>query len=75
MMKIAKKYSIILFAALTSLGMSFSMSLTLTLVNVGLAGFLEKWPRAFIIGFIVSLPTSLIITPIVRKIVNKLTLD
>ena len=75
MMKIDKKYSIILFAALMSLGMSFSMSLTLTLVNAGLVGFLEKWPRAFIIGFIVSLPTSLIIIPIVRKIVNKLTLD
>jgi hypothetical protein len=51
------------------------MSLTLTLVNVGFDGFLEKWPRAFIIGFIVSLPTSLIIIPIVRKIVGKLTLD
>jgi len=38
-MKIVKKYFIILFAALMSLGMSFSMSLTLTLVNVGLAGF------------------------------------
>ena len=74
-MKIDKKYSIILYAVLMSLGMSFSMSLALTLVNVGFDGFLEKWPRAFIIGFIVSLPASLIIIPIVRKIVDKLTLD
>ena len=73
MMRIDKIYSIIPFAVLMSLGMSFSMSLTLTLVNVGFDGFLEKWPRAFIIGFIVSLPTSLIMIPIVRKIVNKLT--
>ena len=75
MMKIDKKYSTLLFATLMSLGMSFSMSLTLTLANVGFAGFLEKWPRAFIIGFVVSLPTSLIIIPIVRKIVDKLTLE
>jgi len=75
MMRIDKKYSTLLFATLMSLGMSFSMSLTLTLANVGFAGFLEKWPRAFIIGFVVSLPTSLIIIPIVRKIVDKLTLE
>lgn len=72
MVKIDKKYSIILFSVLMSLGMSFSMSVTLTFANVGLAGFLDKWPQAFIIGFIVSLPTSLIITPIVKVIVDKL---
>jgi len=57
-----------------SLGMSFSQSLVLSIINLG--GFhLEKWLVTFAIGFIVSLPTSLIIIPIVKRIVKKLTTD
>jgi hypothetical protein len=50
------------------------MSLTLTLINMVLVpDFFERWIKAFIIGFLVSFPTSLVITPIVRKIADKLT--
>jgi len=59
-----------------SIGMSFSMSIVLTLINLGfVSGFWEKWLRAFAIGFIVSFPTSVLIIPIVRRIVNKLTMS
>jgi hypothetical protein len=74
-MKINKKYSILLFAVLMSLGMTFSMSLALTLINVGLTKFWEAWPPSFVIGFVVSLPTSMIIIPIVRRIMDKLVAD
>ncbi|MGQ9544489.1 MAG: DUF2798 domain-containing protein [Candidatus Bathycorpusculaceae bacterium] len=57
-----------------SLGMSLSQSLVISIIN--LRGFyLEKWFLAFAIGFVVSLPTSLAIIPIVQRIVKKLTSD
>jgi len=73
-MKIDKKYATILFGAFMSLGMSFTMSLALTIINLGFPPeFFEKWIRAFAIGYIVSFPTSLVIIPIVKKVVNKMT--
>jgi len=63
----------VLFGAFMSLGMSFAMSLTLTLINLGLVqDFPARWLQAFLIGFAVSFPTSLAIIPLVRRIVNKL---
>ncbi len=54
-----------------SLGMSFVMSLTMTLINVGLSPtFFEKWMKAFLIGFLVGWPTSITIIPIVRRTIN-----
>jgi len=74
--KIDEKYSTVLFGALMSLGMSFSMSLTLTITNLGFVpDFFERWLRAFAIGFVVSFPTSLIIIPFVRRAVDRLTVD
>jgi len=62
-----------LFGAFMSLGMSFAMSMVLTIINLGFVpDFLAKWFRAFLIGFAVSFPTSLVIIPLVRRIVNKL---
>ncbi|MEM0356869.1 MAG: DUF2798 domain-containing protein [Candidatus Bathyarchaeia archaeon] len=56
-----------------SLGISFAMSLVLTLINLGLVpDFPTKWFRAFLIGFAVSFPTSLVIIPAVRRIVDRL---
>ncbi|MBX5329330.1 MAG: DUF2798 domain-containing protein [Candidatus Bathyarchaeota archaeon] len=57
-----------------SLGMSCSQSLVLSIIN--LRGFyVDKWLVAFAIGFVVSLPTSLAIIPIARKIVKKMTTE
>jgi hypothetical protein len=33
----------------------------------------EKWIRAFLIGFVVSFPTSMLLVPVVKKMVDKLT--
>ena len=56
--------------------MSFFMSFLLTLMNVGYGPqFFQIWLNAFAAGFIVSLPISLIFTPIIRKIVDRLTSD
>jgi hypothetical protein len=48
--------------------------LVLSIIN--LRGFyVDKWLVAFAIGFVVSLPTSLAIIPIARKIVKKMTTE
>jgi hypothetical protein len=74
--KINKRYSWLLFAFFVSIGMSFFMSLVLTVVNLGIVPeFLERWARAFAVAFAVSVPTSLLVIPVVRKIVDKLTAD
>ena len=73
-MKQGSKYYSLIFATLMSLGMSFTMSLTMTLLNLGLVPtFFEKWARAFIIGFSVGLPTSLVVIPLVRRITQRIT--
>jgi hypothetical protein len=42
-------------------------------INLGFVpDFLARWLRAFLIGFAVSFPTSLIMIPLVKRIVNKL---
>ena len=75
-MKISRKYYTVLFGSLVSIAMSFFMSLVLTTINVGLGpNFWEIWLIAFTVSFLVGLPISLIIIPIVRKIVDKLTVD
>ncbi|MEM3728844.1 MAG: DUF2798 domain-containing protein [Candidatus Bathyarchaeia archaeon] len=49
------------------------MSLVLTLINLGLVpDFPMRWFRAFLIGFAVSFPASLVIIPAVRRIVDRL---
>ena len=72
--RVNRKYATVLFGVFMSLGMSFSQSLVISIIN--LRGFyLEKWLLAFAIGFVVSLPTSLAIIPIVQRLVKKLVRD
>jgi hypothetical protein len=72
--RVNRKYATVLFGVFMSLGMSFSQSLVISIIN--LRGFyLEKWLLAFAIGFVVSLPTSLVIIPIVQRLVKKLVRD
>ena len=65
----------ILFGLMMSAMMAFTMSLIMTLVNIGLVeNFLLIWLRGFSIGFAVAFPTSLIAAPLTRKIIDKLNL-
>jgi undecaprenyl pyrophosphate phosphatase UppP len=73
-LRVNRKYATVLFGFFMSLGMSFSQSLVISIIN--LRGFyFEKWLLAFAVGFVVSFPTSLAIIPIVQRIVKKLTRD
>jgi hypothetical protein len=72
-MKISKKYYNVLFGFFMSLTMSFSISLIIILINLGLPFQFDKWLRAWGIGFVIGFPTSLVVIPIIRKIIDKIT--
>ena len=47
------------------------MTFTMTLVMTGWThGFLERFAVGWLIGFAVALPTSLAITPLIRRLVT-----
>lgn len=73
-MKVSKKYSTLLFSMIMALMMSFAMSMVMTYVAVGLVpNFIIIWGKSFLVGFIVALPTALIVFPIAKKIVDRVT--
>ncbi len=73
-MKIRRKYYGLLFGLLVSIIMSLIMSFVLTYINIGWQPhFLMIWLRAFGISFAVALPVSLIIVPVIRKLLDKIT--
>jgi hypothetical protein len=65
--------STILFSFFMSLILSFILSFGNTLINNGLASdFILIWIRSSAIGFLISLPTALLVISAVRPIVNKI---
>lgn len=73
-MKIPKKYSILLFSAIMAFFMALVMSFVMTVVNIGFkSNFPMMWIRGFAIGFVVSLPTSMLVSSKARKFVDKIT--
>lgn len=74
MPKIPARYNHLLLAFFTSLLMSLLMSGVITLLNLGLVDdFLRRWLTAFVTAFVVAFPSILLVLPIARRIVVKLT--
>ena len=74
MKKFNQKYENLLFSAIMAVLMGFFMSIIITYVNVGLTeDFISIWLKAFITGIITGFPVTLIIAPISRTMVNKIT--
>jgi Protein of unknown function (DUF2798) len=75
-MLIPPRFTSLLFAFFMSMLMAFIMSGILTFVNLGpVGGFFFKWMHAFVIAWACAFPTVLVVAPIVRRIVAKLTVD
>lgn len=73
-MRIPAKYSNLLFGALLSTIMVTIISGTVVLVNQGLTPELPRqWLKGFATAWPIAFPSVLVIAPIVRKIVAKLT--
>ena len=74
MRRLDSRHSTGLFALLMSVSLSFFISLFLVAVKTGFGeGFLLLWTESFFLGVIVGFPISLLVIPIVRKIVDSLT--
>jgi hypothetical protein len=50
-----------------------AMTFTMTSVFIGwTSGFIQRFAGAWLIGFVVALPTSLAITPLIRRLVKRI---
>ena len=71
---ISKKYSEVLFIVIMGLGMSLIMTLAITYINIGLGSdFLNRWFKAFLVGFPIAVVAATIMAPIAKKLTKKLT--
>ena len=72
--KIDRRHADTLLAFFTSLLMSCLMSLVVTLRHVGLEPEVWRlWMEAFPVAFAVAFPTVLLVIPIARRLVDRLT--
>jgi hypothetical protein len=68
---IDKKYQHFVHAFFIALLMSCFMSLVISLFNLGLVNdFLTIWLKSWGFAFIVGFPTLVLVSPVVRKLVN-----
>lgn len=75
MRKIPKKYSGVVMGGVISIIMVFIVSFVVTLTNVGLFAddFLRKWLVAYLATIPIAFPAAIIITPIVKGFIDKIT--
>ncbi|MCX2723340.1 DUF2798 domain-containing protein [Roseibium salinum] len=72
--KIPRRYAGLLMGLLMALSMGLIMSFVVTVINLGLRGdFLVKWMIAYAGSLPIGLPTALLVTPIVKSIVDRMT--
>lgn len=62
-----------IFIVLMCIVMCSVMSLAMTILNFGLHdGFFRVWTRSGLIGFMVALPTALIVVPPLRRVADRI---
>lgn len=72
--RFAPRHAPVLLAFFTSLLMSLLMSGVITLLNLGLVDdFLQRWFTAFATAFVIAFPSILLVLPLARRIVARLT--
>ena len=73
-LRVPAKYREFLFATLTSAFMSLIITFIIATVDAGLSHrFWDLWLRGFLVGTAVGIPTSLVVVPLVRRLVDRLT--
>ena len=69
-----KKYSNLLFILVMGFGMSLLMTLIITYVNTGMDnGYLIRFLKAWAVGLPIAITAALLVGPIAKKIVDKIT--
>tara|TARA_B100000579_G_scaffold98067_1_gene77769 strand:- start:857 stop:1036 length:180 start_codon:yes stop_codon:yes gene_type:complete len=55
-------------------GMSLLMTLIITYINTGMdSGYLDRFLKAWVVGLPIAISTALIVGPIAKKFVDKIT--
>ncbi len=71
---IPKKYSNLIYILLMGFGMSLLMTLIITYVNTGFdINYLGRFLKAWSVSLPIAIGTVLIVGPIVKKFVDKIT--
>ncbi|MCW8841305.1 MAG: DUF2798 domain-containing protein [Gammaproteobacteria bacterium] len=74
MIRLPHRYAPKLLAFFTSLIMSFLMSMVITFLNLGwVEDFLARWMYAWATSFLIAFPIILLVLPIARSIVARIT--
>ena len=69
-----KKYSNLLFILIMGFGMCLLMTLIITYVNTGLNnGYISRFLKAWVVGLPIAIIAALLIGPIAKKFVDKIT--
>tara|TARA_B100001063_G_scaffold236511_1_gene256375 strand:+ start:204 stop:428 length:225 start_codon:yes stop_codon:yes gene_type:complete len=73
-MMFPKKYSNLLFILVMGFGMSLLMTLIITYVNTGIdKDYLNRFLKAWVVGLPIAIATALLVGPIAKKFVDKIT--
>ena len=71
---IPKKFSNLVFTLIMGFGMSLLMTLIITYINTGMdSEFIDRFLKAWSISFPIAISAILIVAPIARKFVDKIT--
>ena len=69
-----KKYSNFIFILIMGFGMSLFMTLIITYINTGIdKEFINRFLKAWAVGLPIAISTALIVGPIARRFVDKIT--
>ena len=73
-MKLGKTTQFVIYNILASFGISLSISFFMTLMLKGLSNdFFSLWFESFLMGYIIAVPSSMVVIPIVNRIMNRIT--
>ena len=71
---VPKKYSNLLFILVMGFGMSLLMTLIITYVNTGVdRDYINRFLKAWAVGLPIAISAALLIGPIAKKFVDKIT--
>ena len=69
-----KKYSNFIFILIMGFGMSLFMTLIITYINTGMDnGYFQRFLKAWSVGLPIAIATSLLVGPIAKRFVDKIT--
>ena len=74
--KLSKKYYTLVFGVIMGFIMSVLTSLAVTIINIGFVhNFFQMWFNFFLTTFAIGFPMTIMITPFVKNIADRITIS